>query len=48
VGIARCLLEMSLQEGVWIFFVRQQVLGLPIMYMITRMAFPREGIYGAP
>ena len=48
VGIARCLLEMSLQDGVWLFFVRQQILGLPIMYMITRMAFPREGMYGAP
>jgi hypothetical protein len=48
VGMVRCLLVMSLQDMSWIFFLRQQILGIPLMYMITRMAFPREGMYGAP
>lgn len=48
VGMVQCFLEMSFQDTVWMFFLRQQILGLPMMYMIARMAFPREGIYGAP
>jgi len=47
IGVIRSVLVLPFQDATWMFFLRQQALGLPLIYMITRAAFPRDGMYGA-
>ncbi len=47
IGGLRYILEVSFQDPNQMFFIRQQLLGLPVAYALTRIAFSGEGSYGA-